>query len=68
MTGNASEKPLSRKVALVTGGGRGIGRECALACAEAGASVAVAATVIILTGLYLARAEAPTDPPPQSDR
>ena len=31
-------------------------------------SVAVGATVIILTGLYLARTEAPTDPPPQSDR
>ena len=37
-------KPLSGKVVLVTGGGRGIGRECALAAAEAGALVSVAAT------------------------
>ncbi|MFQ5914030.1 MAG: SDR family NAD(P)-dependent oxidoreductase [Nitrospinota bacterium] len=38
------EKPLAGQVVLVTGGGRGLGRECALAAAEAGASVAVAAT------------------------
>lgn len=38
------EKPLAGQVVIVTGGGRGLGRECALAAAEAGASVAVAAT------------------------
>lgn len=32
---------LSGKVVLVTGGGAGIGRECALACARAGAAVLV---------------------------
>src|SRR5574341_461107 len=32
---------LNGKIALVTGGGRGIGRTCAIALAEAGADVAV---------------------------
>ena len=32
---------LSGKIALVTGGGRGIGRACCVALAEAGASVAI---------------------------
>ncbi len=44
MTANENEKPLAGNVVLVTGGGRGLGRESALAAAEAGASVAVAAT------------------------
>lgn len=35
--------PLDGKVAVVTGGGRGIGREIALRCAAAGADVALAA-------------------------
>ena len=37
------ESPLSGQVALVTGGGRGIGRAIALALADAGAAVAVVA-------------------------
>lgn len=44
MTGKSNGNFLAGKVVLVTGGGRGIGRECALAAAESGASVAVAAT------------------------
>jgi rhamnose utilization protein RhaD (predicted bifunctional aldolase and dehydrogenase)/NAD(P)-dependent dehydrogenase (short-subunit alcohol dehydrogenase family) len=36
------EKPLSRRIALVVGGGSGIGREVALLVAQAGAVVAVA--------------------------
>jgi NAD(P)-dependent dehydrogenase (short-subunit alcohol dehydrogenase family) len=36
-----SAGPLSGRVVIVTGGGRGIGREHALACARAGASVLV---------------------------
>jgi 3-oxoacyl-[acyl-carrier protein] reductase len=43
MTTNAELKPLRGKVAFVTGAGRGIGRAIALAYADAGAAVCVAA-------------------------
>src|SRR5712692_5139125 len=43
MPGEPSRSPLAGKVALVTGGGRGIGRAVALALAGAGADVAVSA-------------------------
>src|SRR5688572_8379422 len=39
---NATQKRLSGKVALVTGGGSGIGRGCALRLAAEGASVVLA--------------------------
>ena len=38
--GGPAARPLEGRVALVTGGGRGIGRACALAMAAAGAAVA----------------------------
>ena len=39
--GKAAEKPLARQVAVVTGGGSGIGAATAKALARAGAEVAV---------------------------
>ena len=42
-TNSDSQRPLAGQVAIITGGGRGIGREIAIAYAEAGASVCVTA-------------------------
>src|SRR5258705_5931650 len=42
----SNEGPLHGKVALITGGSRGLGREMVLAFAEAGASVVIASRKI----------------------
>ena len=42
-TNSDSQRPLAGQVAIITGGGRGIGRAIAIAYAEAGASVCVTA-------------------------
>src|SRR5215468_4576145 len=44
---------LQNRVVLVTGASRGIGRACALACARAGADVAIAAKTEIATDPHL---------------
>ena len=50
------------RVALVTGGGRGIGRAIALALARAGASVAVAARSVPEIEQVAAEVQALTEP------
>jgi len=42
-----SEKPLSRKTVVITGGSRGIGLAIAVRCAKDGANIAILAKTIV---------------------